>query len=89
MFAAQEGKCAVCNKHQAEFKKALAVDHNHKNGKIRALLCNHCNTALGLLLEDKILILKLAKYVEKHELADSIAKTDHGAVSPINNQIGV
>lgn len=44
----QDNKCAICNK-----KRKLVIDHNHINNKIRGLLCNQCNTALGL-LEDNV-----------------------------------
>lgn len=47
MFNEQEGKCAICKRHQSEFKKRLVVDHNHKTGKIRGLLCSPCNRMLG------------------------------------------
>jgi len=36
----QGGKCGVC---QRKPKKNLAVDHNHKTGKVRGLLCYFCN----------------------------------------------
>jgi hypothetical protein len=49
MFKAQEGCCAICKKHQTEFKKKLAVDHCHETGEVRGLLCTSCNQALGLL----------------------------------------
>jgi hypothetical protein len=35
--------CAICGKHQSNFKKRLAVDHNHETGEIRGLLCTGCN----------------------------------------------
>lgn len=47
------GKCAICEKHQDKFDKALAVDHNHINGKIRGLLCSVCNRMLGFLKVDE------------------------------------
>ncbi len=43
MLAGQNNSCAICKKDQSEFKNSLAVDHNHKTGKVRALLCYHCN----------------------------------------------
>jgi len=36
-------QCAICEKPRSAFKKNLAIDHNHKSGKIRGLLCYRCN----------------------------------------------
>lgn len=43
---AQEQRCAICRKHEHQFAKRLAVDHNHKTGKVRGLLCYRCNKFL-------------------------------------------
>lgn len=51
-FLEQAGKCAICGKHQSEFKRALSVDHDHATGKVRGLLCYNCNTGLGMFKED-------------------------------------
>ena len=40
---AQEQRCAICKKHESEFKNRLAVDHNHKSARVRGLLCYRCN----------------------------------------------
>jgi len=70
MLEAQEGKCAICNQpetHKRNGKsKALAVDHNHKNGAIRGLLCFDCNTAIGKLKDDPEIIRKAAQYLDFH-----------------------
>lgn len=47
MFEEQGGVCAICGKTQTEFKRAFDIDHDHETGKVRGLLCNSCNTALG------------------------------------------
>jgi hypothetical protein len=47
MFQKQQGCCAICNSHQSNFKRALAVDHCHETGKVRGLLCTNCNVGLG------------------------------------------
>jgi hypothetical protein len=43
MFENQEGKCAICRKDATNFTRKLGVDHNHKTGQVRGLLCYHCN----------------------------------------------
>ncbi len=48
MFEEQAGCCAICKIHQSELKKRLFVDHNHETGKVRKLLCHHCNAVLGM-----------------------------------------
>lgn len=67
MFEEQNGCCASCGDHQTLFTKRLVVDHNHTTGKVRALLCNGCNTALGLLKEDEQRILNLLEYKRAHD----------------------
>ena len=47
MFEAQEGKCAICQRHQNKLTRSLCVDHDHKTKQIRALLCITCNTDLA------------------------------------------
>lgn len=46
LLAAQNGVCAICGGVSSD--RRLAVDHDHKTGKIRGLLCNACNRALGV-----------------------------------------
>lgn len=65
MFEAQGGCCAICLTHQSKLKRKLHVDHDHATGKVRGLLCQLCNTALGLARDD-INILKAAiSYLER------------------------
>jgi len=71
MFMSQSGCCAICNKHQSNFKYRLAVDHCHKTGKIRGLLCQNCNTAIGLLQDDPSLCVKAEKYLLKSRDTDA------------------
>jgi hypothetical protein len=44
----------------------LAVDHCHRSGRVRGLLCASCNTALGLLADDVNRIMAAAIYLERH-----------------------
>lgn len=62
----QGGVCALCGQlERMKGKKNLSVDHNHKTGKIRALLCHRCNAALGYASDDADLLRRMADYVEK------------------------
>ena len=44
----------------------LAVDHCHKTGKIRQLLCSNCNPAIGFIKDSPELARKMADYLERH-----------------------
>lgn len=56
MFSKQEGRCAICGRHQVEFKKRLAVDHCHKTEAVRGLLCLNCNVGIGNLFDSEELL---------------------------------
>jgi len=66
MFAKQKGCCAICGRHQSEFKRALSVDHNHETGEIRGLLCDNCNLMLGKAKESIEILKSVIKYLKKH-----------------------
>lgn len=59
--------CAICGKHQSCFKMSLHVDHDHKTGIIRSLLCHHCNTGLGAFKDDTKLLSKAIDYLKLHK----------------------
>lgn len=61
MVEAQGGRCAACGESHK-----LVIDHCHKSGKVRALLCDRCNRLLGV-ADDKIDLLKAAiAFLEVH-----------------------
>jgi len=62
MVKAQDGLCAICKKLPA---KMLFVDHCHETGKVRGLLCNKCNVALGYLGDNIQGIKNALAYLEK------------------------
>lgn len=43
---AQGACCAICKKPESNFKKRLHVDHSHRSGRVRGLLCFFCNKFL-------------------------------------------
>lgn len=64
----QRGKCALCGAEELgdSKKKHLAVDHDHKTGKVRALLCHKCNRGLGHFNDDLELLNKAVAYIAKY-----------------------
>ena len=68
MLATQGGVCAVCKQPEAVAREqALAVDHDHQpGGRVRGLLCNRCNRALGFFRDDPALLRAAADYLEAH-----------------------
>lgn len=68
LFEKQNGCCAICGKPETRKIRGvvtrLAVDHNHKTGEARGLLCHNCNTKLGV-LEENSFIEKAIKYLKR------------------------
>jgi ABC-type uncharacterized transport system YnjBCD substrate-binding protein len=71
MLIAQNGKCAICNCEETHTRggkvKALAVDHDHETGKVRALLCAECNQMLGKAKDSEETLLAAVAYLRKHK----------------------
>lgn len=66
----QNNVCAICEK--VSFTRngkltSLHVDHCHKTGKNRALLCNQCNNGLGRFMDNVENLRKAADYIEKYQ----------------------
>ena len=62
MFKEQQGKCYLCNNEHS--RRPLNVDHCHKTGKIRKLLCDKCNLALGLVDDSVELLENFIRYLK-------------------------
>lgn len=65
MLSAQGGVCAVCRGPQVTSRRFLDVDHCHVTGRVRALLCGTCNSALGAVRDDPALLEQLAAYLAR------------------------
>lgn len=61
----QDYRCAICTRSESQFAYKLAVDHCHKTGQIRGLLCIDCNTGLGKFRDNKYVLLKAISYLEE------------------------
>lgn len=60
MFEEQNGKCKICMK---EYERSLVVDHCHETKRVRGLLCDPCNLALGLFKDNPKTIASALEYV--------------------------
>ena len=58
--------CAICSISKKDNGKDLAVDHCHSTGKIRGLLCNKCNPAIGFLQDSPEIAKNALEYIKKH-----------------------
>lgn len=71
LFEEQGGVCAICGKPETAktrygTPKQLAVDHCHRTGKLRGLLCIRCNTWLGYQEKDPERLIRAADYLKRH-----------------------
>ncbi len=62
ILASQGGKCAICKGGTS--KRHFAVDHNHKNGRVRGLLCARCNTGLARFMDKISLLRRAVRYMK-------------------------
>lgn len=65
----QSGGCAICGNPPDSGSKMhprLAIDHDHRSGTPRALLCFICNSAIGKFHDDPALLRRAADYLELH-----------------------
>lgn len=77
LFKAQRGRCKLCKVkirvRNGRRRGTLYVDHDHRTGKVRGLLCGNCNLGIGKVGDSPVSLLKAAAYVAEargHKLAD-------------------
>lgn len=69
LLVEQNGVCAICKMEESKTHnfsnkiQDLSVDHCHKSGKVRGLLCHRCNTLLGLVDDNKKILLNSINYL--------------------------
>lgn len=64
MFNDQNGCCKGCGIHQSNLEKRLCVDHDHETMLVRGLLCQQCNTILGLAKDKQQILENLIEYLK-------------------------
>ena len=60
--ASQGGVCAICERATGATRR-LSVDHDHKTGEVRGLLCRNCNDMLGFARDDRFFFLRAFNYL--------------------------
>lgn len=71
MLADQGGVCAVCRQPEPDAhgrtgtRFSLSIDHCHDTGRVRGLLCQKCNRAIGLLGDNVELLRSAIRYLER------------------------
>lgn len=65
MMNNQNGKCSICETELTE--ENCRVDHHHESGKVRDLLCHHCNALIGFSRENIRIMEQAIEYLKKHD----------------------
>lgn len=68
MVEAQNGRCAICGCAV----EVLVIDHDHRTGTVRALLCNGCNVGIGYFKENVDIMLAAISYLRFHKKCGTI-----------------
>lgn len=67
----QNNVCAICKEPETSVIRgkviSMPVDHDHKTGKPRGLLCTKCNRGIGLFRDDKSILQSAIRYLQSHE----------------------
>lgn len=63
LFEGQQQSCAICLTEFSD-RFSMHIDHCHRSGKVRGLLCQKCNQAIGLLRDDPAIIAAALEYVK-------------------------
>lgn len=73
MIKKQTNQCPICKRLLGDFLNGEnddiypRVDHDHKSGEIRSLLCNTCNLLIGYAFENPIILINAIKYLRKYK----------------------
>lgn len=62
----QRNRCQICRRDENGGRGRWHIDHCHKTGKVRGLLCSNCNVGLALMGESADQLRRAADYLERH-----------------------
>lgn len=67
MFVAQGRKCASCGSTDPRSKNGWMLDHDHETDKVRGVVCQPCNVALGQVRDSIEHLKRLIEYLQFHK----------------------
>lgn len=67
MLESQNSKCAICFRDFTAITTKPSVDHDHKTGRVRGLLCSHCNRGIGQFKENVEALGNAITYLERYK----------------------
>lgn len=73
LLASQNNRCKICGKYCPEDEN-FPVDHNHRTGEVRGILCTSCNIGLGGFRDNPDLLLEAIQYLN----SPTVVLTDYG-----------
>jgi hypothetical protein len=68
MYQKQQGSCAICGTTEFNYSRGKRphIDHCHQTGRVRGLLCGHCNIGIGQFFDNVDLLQNAITYLQKH-----------------------
>lgn len=85
ILAYQKGVCYIC-KNKPKEGRNLHVDHDHKSGKTRGLLCWQDNAALGKFKDDSNRLFYALEYINHPPVTEALGKEVFGRTGRITNK---
>jgi len=86
MLADQDFSCAICECNITGTDKVLCVDHDHKTGQIRGLLCGSCNRALGMFKDSINNLSNAIKYLKRSLNENSVSEEQGEATTAVGKR---
>jgi len=68
ILVSQDYACKICSRSLEErrtTRRLVHIDHDHKTGRIRGILCSYCNKGIGCFLDSPSLLRAAAAYLEE------------------------
>lgn len=61
----ENGTCEICGKRKE--LKDLCIDHDHKTGKVRGVVCRRCNYFMGIVHDNGLLLGQMSDYLKRDD----------------------